>query len=64
MWIFFFCKLLFYLYFIMDESLILIMFYYYFYRVDRKERVRLKNVKFIGKISEKVKDIYSYSIEF
>lgn len=47
----------------MDESLILIMFYY-FYRVDRKERVRLKNVKFIGKISEKVKDIYIYSIEF
>lgn len=36
----------------------------YFYRVDRKERARLKNVKFTGKTSEKVKDIYIHSIEF
>lgn len=27
------------------------------YRVDRKERARLKNVKFTGKTSEKVKPI-------
>lgn len=40
------------------------MFYYYFYRVDRKERARLKNVKFTGKTSEKVKDIYIHGIEF
>lgn len=64
MWIFFSCKSLLHLYSIMDESLILIMFYYYFYRVDRKERARLKNVKFTGKTSEKVKDIYIHSIEF
>lgn len=61
--IFFPCKSLLQLFSIMDESLILIMFYY-FYRVDRKERARLKNVKFTGKTSEKVKDIYIHSIEF
>lgn len=35
----------------------------YRYRVDRKERARLKNVKFTGKTSEKVKHIYIQSIE-
>ena len=37
----------------------------FFNRVDRKERARLKNVKFTGKTSEKVKSLYIlfYSME-
>lgn len=35
----------------------------YRYRVDRKERARLKNVKFTGKTSEKVMRVYIQSIE-
>lgn len=69
-WDFNFCGFLYFLFFYMAASFFqsrMKVWYddvlLYRYRVDRKERARLKNVKFTGKTSEKVKRVYIQSIE-